>query len=70
MKTMVFIHHLVNNGHLGCSHVLAVANSPAMNTEVHVFELWFSCGLCPIVGMLGHMVGSMLSFKGFLHCLP
>ena len=29
-----------------------------------LFELWFSQGLCPEVGLLGHMVVLLLVFKG------
>ena len=28
-----------------------------------ILELWFSQGLCPVVGFLGHMVGLFLAFK-------
>ena len=54
------------DGHLGGCHVLAVVNSTAMNTGVHVsfLVLVSSQGICPAVGLLGHMVALFLVFKG------
>ena len=45
-----FIHSSVSV-HLGCSNVLAIIYS-----AVYLFELWFSQGICPVVGLLGHAV--------------
>ena len=45
------------DGHLVCFHVLAVGNSPAVNTGVHVsFQIKFSPDICPGVGLLDHTV--------------
>ena len=56
----VFIHSSVD-GYLGCFHVLAIVNSAAMNTGVF-FELFIYLGVCPGVGLLGHMVVLFLVF--------
>ena len=44
------------DGHLGCFHVLAIINSTAMNTGVHVSlsDLISSVGM-PRSGLLGHV---------------
>ena len=43
--------------HLGCFHVLATVNRAAVNVGARV-SFWISVfsGLCPVVGLLGHMV--------------
>ena len=59
-----FIHSSVDR-HLGCFHVLAIVNSAAMNIGVMCLsELCFSQGICPVVGLLGHMVVIFLVFLG------
>ena len=51
-----FIHSSVD-GHLGCFYVLAIVNSAAMNSGIHVFfQFWFPQGIDLGVGLLGHMV--------------
>ena len=60
-----FIHSSFD-GHLGCFHVLAIANSAAVNPGVHVsLELEFSSfpDICPGVGLLGHMVTLFFTLK-------
>ena len=51
------------DGRLGCFPVLAIINSAALNTAVHVlFSDLFPLGVCPAVGFLGHVVVLFLLF--------
>ena len=58
-----FIHFSVN--------VLAIVNSAAVSIRIHVsFELWFPYDICPVVGLLAHMVVLFLFFKESPYCSP
>ena len=64
----IFIHSSVDE-HLGCFHDLAIVLLAIAVLQwtlgcVWVFELWFSLGICPVVGLLGHMVILFLVFWG------
>ena len=57
-----FIHSSVD-GHLGYFHVLAVVNSAAVNTGVHVsFSVFISSGYMPRNGIAGSYGGFIPSF--------
>ena len=58
----LLIHSSVN-GHSLCLHVLAIVNSAAMNTEVHVsFSILVSSGYMPRSGIAGLYGGFIPSF--------
>ena len=62
-----FIHSSVN-GHLGYFHVLAIANSAAMNNGIHVsFSILVSLGYMPRSGITGSYGGFIPSFLRNLH---
>ena len=64
---MYHIIHSSINGHLDFFCVLAVANSVAMNINVHApFWIMVSLGICPGVRLLGHMV-VLIHFLRNLH---
>ena len=58
-----FFIHLSVDGHQGCFHVLAIVNSAAMNSGIHVsFSIFVSSGYVPRSGITGSYGGSVPSF--------
>ena len=56
------------NGHLDCLHVLAVANSAAVNSGVHVsLSIMVSSGYMPSSGTVGLFGSSIMSILRTLH---
>ena len=66
-----FIHSSVD-GHLGCFHVLAIINSAAVNSGIHVsLSILVSSGYMPRSEIAGSHGGFIPSFlKESTYCLP
>src|SRR5574337_746783 len=63
-----FLIHSPADGHLGCFYVLAIINSAAMNTGVHVFLSILVSSVCmPSIGIAGSYGSSISSFLKNLH---
>ena len=51
--------------YLDCFHVLTLVSSASVNIGAHVsFSVMFPQGICPVVGLLGHIVILFLVFIG------
>ena len=65
-----FLIYLSADGHLGCFHVLAIINSAAMNTEVHVSLSDLVSSVCMlrsgIAGSYGSSISSFLRTLTFI----
>ena len=67
MHHIFFIHSSVN-GYRGCFHVLAIVNSAAVNTGIHVsFSILISSGYMPSSGIAGSYSRFIPSFLRDFH---
>ena len=65
-----FLIHSSENGQLGCSHVLAIINSTAMNNGIHDFSILVSSGYMPRSGIAGSYSGFIPFFFFFFKICP
>ena len=64
----IFLIHSSIDEYLGCFHVLAIANSAAMNIGMQVsFSMKVLSGYMPRSGISGSYGSSMFSFLMYLH---
>ena len=65
-----FFIHLSVDGHLGCFHVLAIVNSAAMNSGIHVsFSILVSLGYTTMSGIAGSYGDYIPRFLRNLHTI-
>ena len=59
---------LLNDGHLGCFHIVAIVNSAAMNIGVHIsFRIMLFSGYMPRNRIAGSYGSYIFCFKRKLH---